>query len=153
FARDRSWLVASVHARSPNDVIEDAVAAALYPPGHPYRFDPDGDEQLISRMRRSEITGFLREQLRPDQIVVAAAGHVGWDELFGDVVAEFGNWSGQAPPAPSLPDVSPPPLDAPLVLLDRKGSNQSEVRIAALCPPFDSPDRLPFLLLDRKSVV
>jgi len=31
--------------------------------------------------------------------------------------------------------------------LDQGGANQSEIRIAALCPSIDSPDRLPFLLL------
>ena len=147
FARDRSWLLTSIHARSPNDAIEDAVSGALYPLDHPYRFDPDGDEQLIRRIPRAEITRFLREQVQPDQIVVAAAGHVRWDELFADVVAQFADWSGKAPPARALPEVSPPPADAPVIIVDRQGSNQSEIRVAALCPPIDSADRLPFLLL------
>jgi zinc protease len=147
FARDRSWLVTSVHARSPDEEIEDAVSASLYPADHPYRFDADGDERLIRRIRRADISGFLREQVQPDQIVVAAAGHVGWDELFADVVGEFADWRGKAPPAPLLLEVSPPPPDAPLIIVDRKQSNQSEIRVAALCPQIGSPDRLPFLLL------
>jgi zinc protease len=147
FARDHAWLVTSVHARSPKEMIVDTVSAALYPADHPYRFDPEGDEPSLRRIGRAEVAGFLREQVQPDQVVVAAAGHVGWDELFGDVVDMFGDWRGQAPAPRPLPAVNPPAPSAPIIVLDDRGSNQSEIRIAALCPASDSPDRLPFLLL------
>lgn len=146
FARDRSWLVTSMHAQSPKDMIDDAVSAALYPEGHPYRYGPEGDETSVLRMGRDEIAGFLGTHVKPDQIVIAAAGHVGWDDLFNDVLVMFGDWRGQAPPGAPLPESSSK-RDAPVVVLDQPGSTQSEIRIAALSPPIDSPDRLPFLLL------
>jgi zinc protease len=146
FVRDRSWLVASVEARSPKDRMDDALSAALYPPGHPYRFDPEGDEATVGAIRRADVVDFLRTQVRPDQVVIAAAGHVGWGELFGDVTNAFGAWKGEAPALPPLPDPSPPG-DAPVVVMDQPGANQSEIHIAALSPAIDSPDRLPFLLL------
>ena len=146
FARDRSWLVASVKARSPKERIDDAVSAALYPADHPYRWDPEGDEASVRRIRRAEVSGFLRTQVRPDQVVIAAAGHVGWGELFGDVQDMFGDWTGQAPALTPVSEVDGA-RDTPIVLLDQAGANQSEIRIAALCPSIDSPDRLPFLLL------
>jgi predicted Zn-dependent peptidase len=147
FARDQSWLVTSVRARSAKEVLDETVATSLYPEDHPYRLDAEGNEASALRVRRADVAGFLREQLRPDQVVVAAAGHVSWDQLYGDVVEVFGKWSGAAPPLPPLPVLSEPVRDAPLIVLDRKASNQSEIRIAALCPPIDSPDRLSFLLL------
>ena len=147
FDRDQSWLLTQVHARSPTEVLDAAVSAALYPPDHPYRFDPDGDEASIRRLTRADIVAFLRTEVQPDQIVVAAAGSVGWEALFADVSAEFADWNGTAPPERSVPDVSPPAPDAPVVIIDRKGSNQSEIRVAALSPPVESTDRLPFLLL------
>jgi zinc protease len=147
FERDRSWLVTQVHARSPTETMDAVLSAALYPDGHPYRFDPEGDEETIRRVKREDVIAFLRTHVQPDQVVVAAAGNVGWETLLADVSAEFGDWNGVAPPEPALPDVSPPAPGAPIVIVDRKGSNQSEIRVAALSPPADSPDRLPFVLL------
>ena len=145
-AIDLGWSP-QVHARSPTEVLDAVVSAALYPEGHPYRFDPDGDEASIRRITREEVAAFLGTQVQPDQVVVAAAGNVGWDALFADVTAEFADWHGIAPPEPLLPEVRPPARGAPIVIVDRKGSNQSEIRVAALSPAVDSPDRLPFLLL------
>jgi zinc protease len=85
--------------------------------------------------------------VQPDQIVVAAACHVGWGELFNDVMEMFGDWYGKAPAERPIPEASSPVRGAPIIVVDRQGSNQSEIRIAALCPSMDSPDRLPFLLL------
>jgi zinc protease len=127
--------------------MDAVVSAALYPDGHPYRFDPEGDEETIRRLKREDVIGFLRTHVQPDQVVVAAAGNVGWETLFADVSSEFADWTGVAPPEPALPDVSPPAPGAAIVIVDRKGSNQSEIRVAALSPPADSSDRLPFVLL------
>jgi zinc protease len=147
FDRDQSWLVTQVRARSPTEVMDAAVSAALYPPDHPYHFDPDGDEASIVRLTRADVVAFLRTYVQPDQVVVAAAGNVGWDALLADVTAEFGDWKGVAPPERPVPEVRPQGPDAPVVVIDRKGFNQSEIRVVALSPPVDSPDRLPFLLL------
>jgi zinc protease len=147
FDRDQSWLVTQVRARSPTEVMDAAVSAALYPPDHPYHFDPDGDEATIDRFTRADVVAFLRTYVQPDQVVVAAAGNVGWDALLADVTAEFGDWKGVAPPERPVPEVRPQAPDAPVVIIDRKGFNQSEIRVVALSPPVDSPHRLPFLLL------
>ena len=147
FDRDQSWLATQVHARSPTEVMDGVVSAALYPSDHPYRFDADGDEASIRRLTRADVVAFLKTSVQPDQVVVAAAGNLGWDAFYADVTAELGDWIGVAPPAQPIPDVNPPAPDAPIVIIDRKGSNQSEIRVVALSPPVESSDRLPFLLL------
>jgi predicted Zn-dependent peptidase len=146
FQRDRSLLTAAAADQTPQDKMDSAVAGALYPLGHPYRVKADGDVLSLGHARLADVAAFLQSNLTPDQVVVVAAGNVSWDELHAHVLRAFGSWIATASPETALPEIKASP-ESPIALIGRKGATQTEIRVVALSPPIDSPDRLPFLLL------
>jgi zinc protease len=147
FERTRNWWLSQLRARSASDRMDEAVAAALYPVGHPYRIAPDGNIESLTALRRADALTFLREHVAPDQVVVVGAGDVTWLTFSESVKKGFGDWHGVAIPEPTLPAIAPSSGDARILVVDRPGAAQAEIRIAALCPPRDSPDLVPFHLL------
>jgi zinc protease len=145
-ARSRARLKAAAAGRSASDVLDGAVADALYPVGYPYRIDAGGEPVSLEHARVEDVVAFVRNHWKPDQVTVVAAGNVKWSELLDDVTASLSGWTGTAAPLPPLAAVVAP-VNRGTTLVERKGTTQSEIRVAALSPTIDSPDRLPFLLL------
>jgi predicted Zn-dependent peptidase len=60
---------------TPDDLVHDVFAAALYP-GHPLGREVLGTEASIEAMARDTIAGYHRRHYRPPNMVVAAAGNL-----------------------------------------------------------------------------
>jgi zinc protease len=147
FESTRNWFLSFVGAESPSDRMDEAVAAALYPAGHPYRFDPSGTLESLKTFRKADAIAFLRDHVAPDQIVIVGAGDVAWSTFSEMVKKGFGDWRAAAVSEPALPAIVPLSGDAPIRVVDRPGATQAEIRIVALAPPRDSADVVPLQLL------
>jgi zinc protease len=147
FESTRNWFLSFVSAESPSDRMDEAVAAALCPPGHPYRFEPSGTVESLKTFRKADAMAFLRDHVAPDQIVIVGAGDVAWSTFSEMVKKGFGDWRAAAVSEPALPAIVPLSGDAPIRVVDRPGATQAEIRIVALAPPRDSADVVPLQLL------
>jgi len=111
---------------------------------HPYcRQDPTLES--IARLERAALAGFRDRHLAPNNAVLVLLGALPPPEqAMGTIEAEFGSWQRQklaaAPPAEF-----PEPRRA-IVLVDRPGSVQADIRIGRLGVPRHHPDYFPLLV-------
>jgi zinc protease len=149
FEHVREWWLAQVRTKSPGERTDEAVAAALFPVGHPYRVPAEGTSEALQAFRKADAMAFLREHVAPDQIIIAAAGDVTWSTFSDRVKTGFADWGAKAVPEPKLPALLAPSADAPIIVVDRPSVTQTEIRIAALCPPRGNPDIVAFQLMSE----
>ena len=136
-------------------VADLALARVLYP-AHPYGRLPIGTAEGLAATGPTEVSDFHRQIWRPSQVTIVAVGDATHDELFGAVGRTFGVWrGGEAGPAPTVrlsPDVTtlaaPSHPASPMVVVDRPGAAQSELRIGQVAVPRLTPDYAALLVLN-----
>ncbi|WP_043362369.1 pitrilysin family protein [Belnapia sp. F-4-1] len=86
---------------TPDDIVFDHFQATAYP-GQPMGRPTLGTEDVIKRMKREALTGYMQHHYGPERMVIAAAGALDHDKLLGLVEQHFRD----------LPTVAPPPPEA-----------------------------------------
>jgi zinc protease len=121
----------------PSEVSADLLAELLFGE-HPYGRLPRGREATVESLARADLANFHVEHFDPRSAVLVASGRVppGFEE---QVAARFGSWSGRGHGAAPPPDVAGPD-SASIVLVDRPGSRQSEIRIGGIGLRRGDPD-------------
>jgi len=121
----------------PADVAADVLAELLFA-DHPYGRLTRGREDTVESLAREDLAGFHAHRFSPRAATLVACGDL--PEDFSDLVAaRFGDWWGEAvdtePPAPARRVANPG-----IVLVDRPGSAQSEIRIGGIGLRRGDPD-------------
>ena len=143
-------------AADPGRRVERAFAEALYAPGAAYRRPLGGDEETVPRLDRAALVARQAALVRPAAATLIVAGDLAGLDVGGFVERSFGSWSGSHDAAASrvgtgsssgaaegLPELA---ADAAvmagrrIVLVDRPGSAQSEVRVGHVGLPRRIPD-------------
>jgi zinc protease len=123
---------------NPNVVANNVMAAALYGLEHPYGFAQLGTADSIKRVMREDLQSFWRRQFVPNNAALVVAGSIALPELRKLADAAFGKWpGGTAMPAKLGESALAQPR---LVLVDRSGSPQTQLRVATIGAPRSSPD-------------
>ncbi len=112
---------------------------------HPYSVVSPTPES-IEAMTREELMRAHRSLFVPSNAVLLVAGDVQRDELLQRIETLFGSWRGGDAPAHDFPA---PPAHAgrTVYLVDRPGSEQSNIVIANLAITRTDPDYFPLLLM------
>ncbi len=115
-------------AAEPRRRVERAFAAAVFAPGVPYGRLLGGDETTVPRLDRDALMARHAAILDPREATMVVAGDLTNVDLAAQVEAAFGAWraSGVRPVLGRLPDDAGPRR---IVVIDRPGSAQSEVRV------------------------
>jgi zinc protease len=101
----------------------------LYGDAHPYGSDPAGSATSLGSITREDCAAFHASHLRPGRSTLFLLGRTGEDEGRRLLEEALNGWDGRAP-EDRTPD--PPPATAPeVVIIDRPGSAQSEIRLGA----------------------
>jgi predicted Zn-dependent peptidase len=133
----------------PPAVADQLFARALYR-GHPYGHLPIGAEAALRTMSLDEVVAFHRSTYAPGRATLIAAGEIDAAALEREACRVFGDWEG----APAAPLVDPATLPSPeppterLVIVDRPGAAQSELRIGHVAAPRRTPDYHALLVLN-----
>lgn len=118
----------------PRTLATQAFAASVFG-DHPYGRLPS--RAVVERLTRDELVRFHRLFYRPAGATLIVAGDVAVDALHPRVAEVFGSVAG-APPPPALPTPAPP---APrLLLLDKPGAPQAEIRVGLPAAARADPD-------------
>jgi zinc protease len=129
-SRAREQQLAQIRQRrmDPGALATDSARVRYFADGVPYRRAVDGSEESIAAVTREAMLGYVEANYRPEGGGMIIVGDVEPDEVVEMIGDHFGDWSGA--PA-SRPDfvVEPATRDRRLVVVDRPGSVQSEVRI------------------------
>jgi predicted Zn-dependent peptidase len=133
-------------------VVADRLLTRLLYADHPYGHLPLGLSSTLRTIGAEDVRRFHAHAWRPSRLTLIAAGDGTHDELIALAERAFGAWTPDAG-ANGLPSaaqpLSPPPASARrVVVVDRPGAAQSELRIGQVAVPRKTPDYHPLLVLN-----
>jgi zinc protease len=114
------------------------MAAALYGPGHPYGYTELGTEASNKTLSRDDLTGFWKQSFVANNAALIVAGAMTAEELREQVEQTFGAWQAGTP-AQAAPG-TPATTRARLVIVDKPGAAQTQLRVAAIGAARSTPD-------------
>jgi zinc protease len=116
----------------------NVTASALYGDRHPYGFTEIGTEAAVKSVARSDIEAFWQQNFVPNNAAIVVAGDIAIAELKPLVEKAFGAWS---PGTAAKPVLGPPQTTtARLILVDKPGAPQTEVRVVGIGAARSSAD-------------
>jgi len=113
-------------------------ASVLYGDRHPYGFTELGTEAAVRSVARNDIEAFWKQNFVANNAALVVAGDITMSELKPLAESAFGAWSAGAPASPVLGAAET--TTARLILVDKPGAPQTEVRIVGIGAPRSSPD-------------
>ena len=131
---------------NPNVIAGNVMATVLFGSEHPYGFPGIGTADSILKITREELQGFWRQSFVPGNAALVVAGSITVPELRRLAEASFGAWPrGTSAPA----QLGEPPSARPrLIVVDRPGSPQTQLRVATIGAPRSSPDYIPVRVMN-----
>ena len=130
----------------PAILAEEALARALYP-GSSYGVLLLGDDDSVASLTREQIVAHHAAHYVPSGGALLVAGDFDPAEARARIAEACGDWTG-GPPSPP-PTVSPPPAAGRrVIVVDRPGAAQTELRLAHPGIPRTHPDRTRLGLLN-----
>jgi len=118
---------------------------------HAYGHLPIGTSASLERIGTGDITAFHASAYQPGSATMILVGAADPDRATRLVSDTFGSWQPAAAPAPAAPDGPAAPPDSPsprLLLVDRPGAAQTELRIGHVAVPRRTPDFHALVLLN-----
>jgi zinc protease len=123
---------------NPNALAGKVVASALYGSGHPYGYIELGTEASVKTMTREAMVAYWRKNFTPKNAALVVAGDISMAELKPLAEKVFGSWQAGAPVSNTLP--SPPETERRVVIVDRPGAPQTQLRVASIGAARSAPD-------------
>ena len=130
-----------------NAVASKVMAAALYGPGHPYGFTEVGTEPANKAMTRDDLQKFWAQNFVPNNAALIVSGRTTVAELRPLVEKAFGDWTKGTPVQLSVGE--PATTKARLVLVDKPGAPQTQLRVASVGVPRATPDYEPIIVMNE----
>jgi zinc protease len=127
-----------IQLRDMPGVIADRAFARLLYGDAPYGHTPLGNERSLSALTADDIRSFHRSSLLPGASTLIAVGDCDHETVRSAAEAAFGEWRGDARPAPSPDSTAASP--ARLNVIPRPGAPQSELRIGHVAASRSTPD-------------
>jgi zinc protease len=131
---------------NPTTVAATVSAAAVYGASHPYGFTELGTEAANRAFSRDELQGFWKQHFVPGNAALVVAGALTLPELRRIVESALGAWPAGASAPISLGQAVP--TSARLVIVDRPGAPQTQIRLATVGAPRSSPDYVPIRVMN-----
>jgi zinc protease len=114
---------------------------------HPYGRPNDGTPASVARITRDDLLAYHRTWFVPNNALLAIVGDLTADEAFAAAEKAFGGWESRPVPAQPVPE--PPAPARRVVVVDRPGSAQTEIRVGHLAIARTNPDFVAFDLAVR----
>jgi len=129
------------------DYVADLVFDRLVYGFHPYGRPNQGTPESIARVTRDDLVTYHRTWFVPNNALLAIVGDLTADEAFRAAERAFGSWPRRE--VPPVKTIDPPAPARRVVVIDRPGSAQTEIRVGHLAVPRTHPDFVPFDLTMR----
>ncbi len=110
---------------------------------HPYGKPDSGTPASITSLTREDLIAFHQKWFGANNAILAVVGDVTHEQAFASAEKAFGNWGKVAVPAATAGDV--PPATRRVIIVDRPGAVQTEIRVGNIGLPRRHKD---FLALD-----
>jgi len=129
------------------DYLADVVFDRLVYGFHPYGRPSAGTPKSAAAITRDDLVTFHRAHYVPSNAVLAIVGDITADEAFAGAEKAFGAWAPGAPPAQTFSE--PPQPTRRVVVVDKPGAVQTEIRVGHLGVPRSHPDYMALNLAIR----
>jgi zinc protease len=129
------------------DYLAGAVFNRLVFGAHPYGRPGQGTPDSIGRITQADLATFHRTWFVPNNALLAIVGDLTTDEAFAAAERAFGTWERRDVPTVPVPEAPAPARR--VVIIDRPGSAQTEIRVGHLAIARTHPDYIPFDLAIR----
>jgi zinc protease len=142
--RFRSQRLAAIRQRQmdPGSIADDAANHFTYSDSSPYRRSLAGTQASVEGLGPEEIRSFTADHYAPHGAGMVVVGDVEVSEVEAMARAHFGSWDSK-PSERKQVEAVPRFLDRRMVVVDRPGSVQSEIRIGHVGVPRSTPAFFP----------
>lgn len=137
--RRRQLRVFDAWKASPSSRASITLDSILFPPEHPYHYPHAGTPEAVQALTQSDLRRFQAAVFAPARATLIVVGDFEPAKLSSTVATIFGAWSGTAAP-PSAPPPTPPPKPRSVVIVDRPGDTQSNIRLGWIGVARDDAD-------------
>ena len=131
---------------NPGQLAAQVTASALYGARHPYGYTEIGTEPSVKAMSRDDMQQFWKQNFVPNNAALVVAGEMSMTELRALAEKSFGAWQRGTPARPSLG--SPATTQAKVIIVDKPGAPQTQVRVATIGAARSSPDFRPMQVMN-----
>jgi zinc protease len=107
---------------------------------HPYGRPDSGTPQSIAAITREDLVAFHKRWFGANNAILAIVGDITAEEAFAGAERAFGKWEHAQAAAPKGTDLPPPTRR--LIVIDRPGAVQTEIRVGHVGLPRKHPDYL-----------
>ncbi|HXD18936.1 MAG TPA: pitrilysin family protein [Vicinamibacterales bacterium] len=114
------------------------VNVALYGDRHPYGFTEIGTEASVKALTRDAMLRFWKQNFVPNNAALVVAGDITMAELRPLAEKVFGAWQRGTPAKPAV--ATPATTQARVLIVDRPGAPQTQIRIGAIGAPRSAPE-------------
>jgi zinc protease len=119
---------------------------ALYGERHPYGYTELGTEPAVRGFTRDALVNFWKQNFVPNNAALVVAGDITMAELRPIAEKVFGSWQRGTLVAPALTAASS--TQAKILIVDRPGAPQTQLRIAAIGAPRSVPEFQPIQVMN-----
>jgi zinc protease len=136
FDRVRGDRVTSLELRRdrPREVANLVLQAALYGPATAYGHPTNGAREELPKLTVGDAQQFYRTHWNPKGMTLVVAGDIDTLALKAELDASLGAWTAPGAIPPPRPVATPQPLVHRMLLVDRPGAAQSDVRFGLVGP-------------------
>jgi zinc protease len=126
---------------NPQMLASTVVANVLYGDAHPYGFAEIGTLASVKAMTGDRLRAFWQQNFVPNNAALVVAGDITMAELRPLAEKAFGAWQRGTPARPSL--TMPDNAASKVVIVDRPGAPQTQLRVAMIGAARSAPDFRP----------
>ena len=131
---------------NPAALVGTIAMQAVYGTRHPYGFSEIGTEASVKAMTRGDMQAFWKERFVPNNAALVVAGDITMPELRALADKAFGAWERGSPSRAQLG--APTTTPARVIIVDKPGSPQTQLRVAAVGAERSSPDFRPLQVMN-----
>ena len=124
--------------QSAGQLAAKVMAAVLYGDRHPYGFTELGTEDAVKAFTRDDLVAFWKQNFVPNNAALVVSGDIVMSELKPLAEKAFSAWTPGTPARPVLG--APQTTSARLVIVDKPGAPQTELRVVGIGAARSSPD-------------
>jgi zinc protease len=114
---------------------------------HPYGRPQSGTPESLAALTRDDLVAFHRKWFGANNAILAIVGDVMPDEAFAGAERAFGRWG--AAPAETPKPTDPPPPTRRVIVIDKPGAVQTEIRVGNIAIPRRNDDFMAFDLATK----
>lgn len=126
-----------VSAEDPESVAGQVIDRLIYG-FHPYGLPGGGTAQSLASLTRDDFVDYHRKYFVPNNALVAVVGDISADDAMKGLEKYFGAWKPGEVPAQAMTD--PPDPTRRVIVIDKKDSVQTEIRVGHVAIPRKHPD-------------